>query len=215
MFKQVKVQDLFPTPIWSLDLEDDVAERLNRQILSQLDRMLSPRPEIPIGATWQTDQNLHTLPAFAELAEGINKAARGALDFMTVDYSTFEITACWANVNPKGSLNTSHTHPNNYLSGVYYVSVPKGTGVIVFGDPREAAGAILPRVTEYNAYNGNEATFEIKAGRFILFPAYLRHGVPVNRSEEERVSIAYNIMFSAFTQEMSRPLWSGIPIDKS
>ncbi len=215
MFKQVKVHDLFPTPIWSLDLEDDVAERLNRQILSQIDRLLSPRPEIPIGATWQTDQNLHTLPAFAELTEGINKAARGALDFMKVDCSTFEITACWANINPKGSLNTSHTHPNNYLSGVYYVSVPKGTGVIVFGDPREAAGAILPKVKGYNAYNGNEATFEIKAGRFILFPSYLRHGVPVNRSEEDRVSIAYNIMFSAFTQEMSRPLWSGIPIDKA
>ena len=136
MFKQIKTHDLFPTPVWSLDLEEETATRLNRQIMVQLDRLLTPRPEIPLGATWQTDQRLHTLPAFAELTACIEKAARGALDFMKVDYSRFEITACWANINPQGSLNSSHSHPNNYLSGVYYVRVPEGSGTIVFEDPR-------------------------------------------------------------------------------
>ena len=212
MFKQTKTHDLFPTPVWSLDLEEATAARLNRQIMVQLDRLLTPRPEIPQGATWQTDQRLHTLPAFAELTACIEKAARGALDFMKVDYGQFEITACWANINPQGSLNSSHSHPNNYLSGVYYVRVPEGSGTIVFEDPRSAAAAILPKVKGYNAYNGNKATFEVAEGRFLIFPAYLRHGVPVNRSAGDRVSIAYNIMFSAFTEEMARPLWSGLPL---
>ena len=89
--------------------------------------------------------------------------------------------------------------------------VSEGSGAIVFEDPRDAAGAILPKVRSYNAYNGNKATFEMVEGRFLLFPAYLRHGVPVNRSAADRVSVAYSIMFSDFTEEMARPLWSGLP----
>ncbi len=215
MFKSTKTHNIFPTPVWSLDLEEETAARLNRQIMVQLDRILTPRPEIPVGATWQTDQRLHTLPAFAELTRCIEKAARGALEFMGIDYNRFEITACWANINPQGSLNSSHTHPNNYLSGVYYVRIPEDSSVIVFEDPRTAAAAILPKIKSYNAYNGNTATFEVAEGRFLLFPAYLRHGVPVNRSPGERVSIAYNIMFSGFTEEMARPLWRGLPLDGS
>ncbi len=213
MFENVKAHDIFPTPVWALDFKADFARDLNRRIMTEIERMLSPRPPIGVGGTWQTDQNLHTLPAFADLAAAIDKAARGALDFMKAEYSRFEITALWANINPKGGLNSAHSHPNNYLSGVYYVQVPKGSDKIVFLDPREQACTIMPPVKEYTAYNGNEVTFEIKAGRMILFPAWLRHGVPVNRSEEERVSMAFNIMFSTFTQEMSRPLWEGIAVD--
>jgi hypothetical protein len=34
------------------------------------------------------------------------------------------ITGCWANVNPPGSYHPTHNHPNNFLSGVYYVDIP-------------------------------------------------------------------------------------------
>ena len=40
-----------------------------------------------------------------------------------------------------------------------------------------------------------------------VFSAYLHHSVDTNRSEKERVSISFNIMFSAFTENLSKPLW--------
>jgi ectoine hydroxylase-related dioxygenase (phytanoyl-CoA dioxygenase family) len=40
-----------------------------------------------------------------------------------------------------------------------------------------------------------------------MFPAYLQHSVDANRSDQERVSISFNIMFSSFTEELSKPLW--------
>lgn len=41
----------------------------------------------------------------------------------------------------------------------------------------------------------------------LVFPAYLQHSVDASASEEERISISFNIMFSSFTKNLSKPLW--------
>src|SRR3546814_1269937 len=56
--------------------------------------------------------------------------------YTTLFRSSFEVTGCWANINPQTGMNPAHMHPNNFLSGVYYVSLPGDTGEIVFSDPR-------------------------------------------------------------------------------
>jgi hypothetical protein len=40
----------------------------------------------------------------------------------------------------------------------------------------------------------------------LVFPAYLRHSVDANPSNEERISISFNIMFSSFTENLNKPL---------
>ncbi|MGH8628692.1 MAG: putative 2OG-Fe(II) oxygenase [Gammaproteobacteria bacterium] len=39
-------------------------------------------------------------------------------------------TGCWANVNGIGASHGVHTHPNNFLSGVYYVQTQAGADTI-------------------------------------------------------------------------------------
>jgi uncharacterized protein (TIGR02466 family) len=209
MFDSMNVSEIFPTPIWVLDLKPEVYGPLNAKVMLTIEAMISPRPRIRVGETWQTDPYIHTLPDFAELMQVIRGAAKGALRFLQVEYQSFEITGCWANINPRGGLNTRHTHPNNFLSGTYYVQVPLEANRIIFDDPRPQAMTVLPRVKQYNKFVGNEVSFEIREGRLILFPAWLPHGVPANQSERERVSVSFNIMFTAFTETMSRPLWRG------
>jgi len=46
-----------------------------------------------------------------------------ALAFLRVDHPQVLITGCWANVNASGAAHRMHAHPNNFLSGVYYVQV--------------------------------------------------------------------------------------------
>ena len=48
------------------------------------------------------------------------------------------------------------------------------------------AGAILPKVNNFNRFNGNEITVDTKKGRLLIFPAWLHHAVPVNRSNRKR-----------------------------
>jgi len=42
-----------------------------------------------------------------------------------------------------------------------------------------------------------------------MFPAYLSHSVPANRTNEERISIAFNAMFTDVAETMAAPLWKG------
>jgi len=209
MFSSTEVKDIFPTPIWVVDLAEDKAKSFNAELKRVIYDLTEPRREIPIGSTWQTEPMLQKRPEFAEFSQLVRQAAKGALSFLQVEHDGFEITGCWANINPRGGLNSAHTHPNNYLSGVYYVSLPEEKGQIVFADPRPQAMTMMPTTKQWNKYVGNEIKLEVKEGRFVLFPSWLVHSVPVNRSEEHRISISYNIMFSNYAETMSPPLWTG------
>jgi uncharacterized protein (TIGR02466 family) len=209
MFATTSVQEFFPTPIWIVDLQADVANALNERLLAQFDRLAGSHRTASAGSTWQTDPDLHKRREFAELTGLLRKAVKACLDFLEVDYTDFVITGCWANFNPTGGLNSAHTHPNNYLSGVYYLRTPAGADTIEFTDPRPAAVACMPRTKRLNRFNGNRMTVQTKPGRFVLFPAWLSHSVPVNRTDQERVSIAFNAMFANFAETMSAPLWKG------
>lgn len=207
MVTDLKVQEIYPTPLWILDLDQKTSTLLNRDLSKSINALTDPKPPLQVGGSWQTDPNLHESREFSELNKLIRNAAKSALDFLQIEYEDFEITSLWANINPTGGKNSSHTHPNNYLSGVYYVAVPKGTGSIDFKDPRVQASAIMPPVKTRNQFNGNNVSVPVKAGRLILFPAWLTHEVPVNQSDHERVSIAFNINFTSFTETISPTLW--------
>jgi len=210
MFANTSVQEFFPTPVWTVDLIAKLAEPLNRQLLVDLERMTSPRPPLPrLGVFWQTHTDMHVRPEFADLTSLIRKATKAALDFLQIDYRDFSITGCWANFNPPGGLHSAHTHPNNYLSGVYYVRTPAGVDSIDFFDPRPAAVAWLQRPRQINRFNGNRVTVTAQPGRLVIFPSWLLHSVPVNPTNQERVSVAFNAMFTDFTETMSATLHPG------
>lgn len=209
MFANLGVKDIFPTPIWLADLEPERARALNAELSAQIYRLTEPRRQLQIGGTWQTDPVLHQRPEFADFTSLVNQAARAALEFLAVKYSRFEITGCWANINPLGGQNSPHMHPNNFLSGVYYVALPEAKGQITFSDPRPQAQMVMPRTDSWNKYMGNEISVDVTPGRFVMFPSWLTHSVRINRSEQHRISISFNVMFADFTSEMSKPLWRG------
>jgi uncharacterized protein (TIGR02466 family) len=207
MYANIAVNELFPTPFWTVDLKPEKYEPMNAAIVAAIDDLMSPWPELGVGGTWQTDQDLHLLDEFAELTAVINNAVKGAFEFLEIAYDGFEITGCWANINPKGAKHSNHSHPNNYLSGVYYVKTGKGADRIQFIDPRTQAEIIMPPAKTQNKFNGNKVTVEARDGRLVMFPAYLKHEVPMNTSDENRISIAFNVMFTNYTESMSKPLW--------
>ena len=66
MFKKVTSKPLFPTYIWSFDLEDEISAGLNVDLMKGLDALTPERPKLEPGRKWQTDQNLHEFEEFAE-----------------------------------------------------------------------------------------------------------------------------------------------------
>jgi uncharacterized protein (TIGR02466 family) len=137
----------------------------------------------------------------------VHRAVAGILSFLKVGYDMFEISACWATVLATGAAHRVHHHPNNYLSAVYYLRTRPGADSINFHDPRSQAGVIRPPVVGLTANNTDQVVVTVRNGTLLVFPAYLQHSVDANASEGERISISFNIMFSDFTENLSKPLW--------
>ena len=66
---------------------------------------------------------------------------------------------------------------------------------------------IKPLVTELTAANTYQVVVRLENGTILLFPSWLAHSVDTNRSDEARISVSFNVMFSAYAEKMSKPLW--------
>lgn len=198
---------MFPTLVWKNQLTDAWRDDINAKVLAMLERLRRDLPALAPGQGWQSEQTLHQREELRELVTCINNVARGVLRFLRVGEEAFEITGCWATVLAKGGVHKAHSHPNNYLSGVYYVCVPPGADAINFHDPRSQAGVIRPPVVELTAENTDQVVVKVASGTLLMFPSYLEHSVDANPGDDERISISFNIMFSSFTEKLSKPLW--------
>ena len=104
-----------------------------------------------------------------------------------------KVTSMWSVINKKNASNTRHIHSNNYISAAYYVKSPENSGDIVFHDPRSVTTFRYPKISERNTLNSNVFSIKPKEGLLVLFPSYLYHSVDLNRTEEERIVISFNI----------------------
>ncbi len=207
VFAATDVIRMFPTFVWKAELEAEVHKRINKSLIARLDRIRRRGPEPAPGRGWQSDHDLHEWEEFRELASCVNHAVRRVLDFLKIGAADFEITGCWANMNPPDAAHGRHGHPNNFLSGVYYVQTNEGADTINFHDPRSQTEIIKPPVTALTAENTDQVVVKVSNGTMLIFPAWLAHSVDANRSGETRISISFNVMFSAYAEITSKPLW--------
>jgi len=201
------VLSLFPTLVWKIQLRAEVHEPIDASVLGLLHSLRQGLPELRTGEAWQSGHALHTRQELHELCGCVSRAAASVLQFLKIGSEAIEITGCWANLYAPGAAHRAHSHPNNYLSAVYYLRTWPGADSINFHDPRSQAGIIRPPVTELTSANTDQVVVRVKNGTLLVFPAYLQHSVDANAGIESRVSVSFNLMFSAFTEGLSKPLW--------
>ena len=127
-------------------------------------------------------------------------AYEAADDYGFVDYS-LKITNLWININRKNSCNVVHTHPGAILSGAYYAQVPSCChGPLSLLKPFDQIhikeswgnGMNINRAHK-NDFNDDEYDYYPKEDSCVIFPDNLMHSVHKNSSEEDRISISFNI----------------------
>ena len=118
-------------------------------------------------------------------------------EFPSIKKTTDMCVEAWININKSGDYNIKHTHPTCDLSGVIWLKAPKDCGNIVFDSP-----VGFQTYREVNSYRDDfkkeNAIFKSyyytpKEGRIIMFPSYLKHDVKKNISQEDRISVSFNI----------------------
>ena len=211
VFEEKQTIKLFPFPVWMFAVDSQKAESLNREALVNIEKLRTAQPSARPGDHWQSRNDLQTLPEFESLCGVIKDSTRDIFQQQSIQTDAFLITGLWVNIRPPGSDHPAHTHPNNYLSGTYYVQTPKGGDAIAFRDPRVETNIIAPPTTQQTEYNARTVMVPVRSGMIVMFPSWLPHFVPPNQGNTERISISFNVMFSSYGETISRPLWTFDP----
>ena len=99
----------------------------------------------------------------------------------------------WVNVLPEGGVHTSHIHPRSVISGTFYVATPKGSSALKLEDPRLGLMMAAPPRKAKAGEEQRPFIYEVpQAGTVLLWESWLRHEVPLNQADSERISISFN-----------------------
>ena len=200
---------LFPTLIYRQSLGGTGWPRFNRDLLDECQalaasdaagRRWSARNYLGGYTSYGSLDKMHLVsPRFEGLKRRLDRHVKTFVRGLHYDLAgrTLGMTDCWANVMPAGVAHSLHLHPTSFISGTYYVAVPKGAGVLKVEDPRlSRLMATPPRRSDapppFRAHVGVAA----KAGDVVLFESWLRHEVPPARYLGERISISFNYGWS-------------------
>jgi uncharacterized protein (TIGR02466 family) len=207
-----EVVPLFATPLVVFDVPD--APALNKELRAVIAEREKSHPSAQksnLGG-WQSSWDMDRwggAPAIKLLAYARNVANR-----MTTDregksgngpypgyFAVTWLGNMWANINRSGHGNEFHSHPGAFWSGVYYVddggidADPSLGGELEFMDPRGPLPLMnAPHLRMSGSLTaGTTEKVRPKAGRMVIFPAWLVHQVRAYYGMAERISIAFNL----------------------
>ncbi len=134
-------------------------------------------------------------PIFAEVVKALDAHVAGFAEELAFDLGdkALKLEDIWINILPEGGIHTSHLHPHSVISGTTYVSLPDGTSPIRFEDPRFPMMMAAPPRRKDAPENLRNFVYVTPAeGEVLLWESWLRHEVPMNMAEEDRISVSFN-----------------------
>ena len=181
--------------------------RINDMLRKELLRLDGERESM---TTAYRDENLLSSehPAISWLRDCIHHAVIRYIKNSAIDYALDWHLQGWPNINRFGDYHNLHNHPHAWLSGTYYVTVPENAldlpgradrtpGAISFFDPRPQANM---NAISKDGQVDPEYRIQPKAGEILLWPAFLHHAVHPNLSENERISVSFNVVLRQHEQ---------------
>jgi len=201
-------QLLFATPVWSFDLPPTL------EPAALAEEVLRIRGQDPTGVQitnqggWHSRTNLLEHAPLAPLFQWMAAHCQQALGELGWDFALARprFNNAWAMVNGSGHSVRAHLHPNSLMSGVVYLQTPERSGNIAFLDPRNGAQVLLPPLQDPQAslLNGRLEMVP-RPGLMLLFPAWLWHEVGASHSDQERISISFNIGMQPVSAATPKP----------
>lgn len=134
--------------------------------------------------------------AFFRAVEGpirryLTELGTGSDPLRSRNRGAYEIRGCWSVWLKPGGFHVDHVHPQGWISSACYIATPavaedpeRKEGWIRFGQPPvQPPGGLLA-----------EHFVQPRAGRLVLFPAWMWHGTVPFTSDERRLSMAFDVL---------------------
>ncbi|QYZ68746.1 TIGR02466 family protein [Neotabrizicola shimadae] len=134
-------------------------------------------------------------PIFGDLEKALDKHVAAFCDDLGFDLQgkKLKCDSLWINILPEGGSHASHIHPHSVISGTTYVAMPEGTSALKLEDPRLPMLMHAP-LRRKNAGQELQPFVYVtpSVGDVLLWESWLRHEVPMNMAEDERISVSFN-----------------------
>ena len=184
----MKQMGLFATYLYSVDMKPDMnLEKIART----LEESKSSSRTISNSGGWQSgNQNFNSNEEMKPLLRDVLSIMGGIYRDYGLKFKP-SIIEYWFNINRKFNFNWSHNHPGFFFSAVLYVKSPLDSGNIIFERPDNASDWIPVEV--FNEKSASALIVTPKVNNLLIFPSYLKHKVEQNLSDEDRISIAFNV----------------------
>ncbi len=187
---------IFPIPIHYFDVNE--FSKIQNQLI---DYCYNLREKDPVGNIISNRGGWQSHPFKIENHNDIlhNFLIESLTNFPNIKNNVkFSVTA-WININGNGDFNLTHCHPTSTLSSVLWIKCPDNCGDIEFISPYQysAFEEVDSYIDDFKKNNllDHNVYINAKEGKMIVFPSHLHHLVNPNKSQEDRISVSFNINY--------------------
>jgi len=191
-----EILELFPTPVYTTT----IPLSFSKVILFFDKQDMGTDSDHDNYGYRSKDSYILDKPECKELSEFILSNAKVYADQLGYDYPEYRFGQSWISIKAPGQHHTMHTHPNGLISGVfYYGPTSEKTPAIKFHKMTAGINVsyIQPKTVDKKKdlkYSHSEFSIMFEPGLLLLFPSYLHHSVPLNKTDKHRQSLAFNIV---------------------
>lgn len=197
---------LFVTRLYRATLNDLAKPKVSYEDLHQ--SCLAVADDDEAGQTWCEDNDYPgytsyaslddlpwRVPVFKLLEKALDRHVAAFVEELGFDLGDRKLkcNALWINILPEGGTHSSHIHPHSVISGTTYVAMPEGTSALKLEDPRLPFMMMAP-LRRKDAPQELQSFIYLKpsVGEVLMWESWLRHEVPMNMAEDERISVSFN-----------------------
>lgn len=201
-----QVLGIFPTPVYTTKLSGKQYDTIQSELQTAVDRLYA-------DDMWGQNKDWHPSEHFLSnagdfeqniLEEDNMKGVVSIIFHHCLHYMAAtntkpqfkpSIISSWLTLTKPGLHAHIHDHGTNQISGVYWFKTNGKDGNIFF---RNALKAL--KCNPIGATIAHEAEFSPEQGRLVMWPSFMDHGVSENKTDEDRISLSFNIVLERGTE---------------
>ena len=195
----MQILELYPTPVYA----DMISRQAYDEVQKDFERVFQELQDTDTFKPRQEGEHKVSDTTFSKnmIAEFNLKAFQDEIDVQVKRYLSkvyvnggdinnvkYRIIDSWMTLTEHNEFAPMHDHGTADISGVYYFKTSGKDGSIYFESP-------LRQLKSSFVYSASHPrmSLNVQEGLFLLFPGWLEHGTMRNTTNDQRMSISFNI----------------------